>query len=489
MSQLRRMRTIASLVVASAIAGVTVSAPALADEAHPTIVGGTQVAITAVPWQVYIRTADKACGGSVIDARRVLTAAHCITDGTALKPADGVTVLAGASDYTTWTPGEPPPAGTQVVTAASLRAHPYYVPAPYVADDVGVITLATPLDLSTARTKPIALAPVGAAPQPGAAVQASGYGKQSPDKDPDGKLYAANLTAMSDVDCLTTMTPNQSAGVLCANGPAGSATCSGDSGGPLTAGGVLVGVVSATSGQAPCTGAAPGLYADVATPEIRAFIDGSATPPRAPRLGDQVALTTLRPPLVGSPMRCGPGTWADAATVTYTFMDEGSRQPLQSGADTAFTPLAAHLGKPISCVVQAANAGGVSVARTPAETGLQPDTIRPEAVLRSARCRKRRCKVRFEAADRNSLGALRIRVTAERRVRGWCRKGKGRKRHRVRCTKRRAKAFAVKHRTGVKWIATAKRVPRGRATVRLRVRDAAGNRARGRYLERRVRVR
>lgn len=468
---------------------LTASAPAEAVPAHPSVVGGTQVPITTVPWQVYVHTADKACGGSVLDAKRVLTAAHCITNGTTLKPAADVTVLAGASDITTWTPGGAAPAGTQVVAAASLRAHPFYVPEPFVADDVGVITLAKALDLSTPRTKAIALAPVGGAAQPGAQVQASGYGKQRPDQNPDGKLYAGQLAAMGDADCLTTMTPNQSASVLCANGPTGAATCSGDSGGPLAAGGVLVGVTSATSGLSPCSPSSPGLYADVTAPEVRAFIDGSDAPPRAPRLADHAGLVTLKPQVVGSPMNCAPGAWADAATIGFTFMDDASGGALQSGASPTFTPSAAHLGMPISCVVQAANGGGVSVARTAAEAGIQADSVAPQAVLRSARCRKRRCTVRFQAADQNSLGALRVGVAAERRVRGWCRKGKGSKRHRVRCTKTRAKQFAVKHKSGVNWIATARRVPRGKATVRLRVRDAAGNRARGDNVKRRIRVR
>ena len=96
---------------------------------------------------------------------------------------------------------------------------------------------------------------------------------------------------------------------------------------------------------------------------------------------------------------------------------------------------------------------------------------------------------RSSYADSTSLGALAVRLTATKRVRGWCKKGKGRKRHRVRCTKRRTKAFAVRHVGGVDWRGTARRVPRGKVTLRLQVKDAVGNRAGGRYLKRRIRVR
>ena len=90
---------------------------------------------------------------------------------------------------------------------------------------------------------------------------------------------------------------------------------------------------------------------------------------------------------------------------------------------------------------------------------VQPDLVPPRSALLSARCRKRRCTVRLAAADPNSQGALRIRVTAERRVRARC--GKGRKRHR--CIKTRRKPFAVKHAKGTTYRATASRVPRGKA--------------------------
>jgi hypothetical protein len=110
--------------------------------------------------------------------------------------------------------------------------------------------------------------------------------------------------------------------------------------------------------------------------------------------------------------------------------------------------------------------------------------VPPTSALISVRCRKRRCAVRLGAGDPNSQGALRIRVTAERRVRGRC--GKGRKRHR--CTKTRVKPFAVKHVEGTTYRATASRLPRGKAKIRVRVIDAAGNRRRP-DLTRRVRIR
>ena len=82
-------------------------------------------------------------------------------------------------------------------------------------------------------------------------------------------------------------------------------------------------------------------------------------------------------------------------------------------------------------------------------------------------CRKRHCTVRFGAADPNSQGALKLRVTAKR----------GKK----------ARKLRVKHVEGTTYRAKSARLPRGRMTIRVRVYDAVGNRRKP-DLSRRVRV-
>ena len=126
--------------------------------------GGTRIAVTSVPWQVYVAVGSNlACGGSVLDARHVLTAAHCVVpEGQATpRPASDFTVWAGYDNLTAATA----PAGSQQVGVTALRVHPYYEERSK-ADDVAVLTLGSALSFGP-RVQPIALAPVGGAPAPG----------------------------------------------------------------------------------------------------------------------------------------------------------------------------------------------------------------------------------------------------------------------------------------------------------------------------------
>lgn len=470
------MRRGAGLVLVAALAALLAAVPAAeAQTAHAAIVGGSRIDVQTVPWQVYVGVGSNlACGGSILDARRVLTAAHCVVpEGqAAARPASDFTVLAG---YTDARQGAPAPAGSQKVAVAAVRAHPYYDERAK-ADDVAVLALATPLAFN-ARVRPVALAPVGGGPAPGAALGFSGYGTQREGALPDGLLYGASLGAISDVQCRPAAIPNSTASIQCvAQGP--SAPCFADSGGPLTAAGVQVGVAS----YAPPAGCAkgPSGFADVTVPEVRAFIDGSDAPPAAPRQSTPSLLYALPTPVVGSPVTCAPGTWTATPVLGYTFLDEATGAALQSGPSATYTPPAAARGATISCVVTASSGGGTSTSWTGVAAALQADVVRPRAVLRSVRCRKRRCTVRLVAADPNSQGPLKVRVTAERRGRGRCGKR--------RCARLRTRALEVAHGKGTTYKATSRRLARGRTRLRVHVVDAAGNRMKP-DLTKRVRIR
>jgi hypothetical protein len=424
---------------------------------------------------VRVSSPPSLCGGSILDGTHVLTAAHCVVaTGTTTPLAPGVvSVLAGVSNLATIVSGRPLPAGAQSAPVASLRVHPNY-DVGTDGDDIAVLTLGTAL-VSTPTVRAIALAPVGAAPAPGTVLGVSGFGQQRDDAPQDGKLYSANLTAIADDQCRSLLSPNASAGTLCAQSPT-QATCHGDSGGPLvsSAGGVrLVGVVDAGPRTGCATG--PGLFADVTAPEVRAFIDGATSIPLGPRISAPAALSASNPPVQGDPLTCLPGTWSGAPAFTYTFQVDATGQVLQSGPGAVFVPTAAQLGAGIVCVVQAANAGGTASARSGTTPPIGADAIRPRAAIRSLRCRGRRCVLRFDAADPNSRGALTLHVSAEQRVRAVCHRGHGRHRHAVRCTRVRRRTFAVKSLGGIAYEAIASRLPLGRVLIRVTAVDAVGN--------------
>ncbi len=472
------------VLVATLLAVATTAQPGLAAPAKVKVIGGTPISVVRAPWQVFLRIGDSSsCGGSILDAGRVLTAAHCLVPAgtTAPYPAAAVTVLAGFDDVSVWAPGGPVPPGAQVVGVAGLRVHPYYEEAGK-ADDVALLTLAHPLDLTGPRAKAVMLAPVGGGPAHGATLSFSGYGMQAQGTVPDGKLYGATLTGLSDALCRPNIHPNASATVQCVAAGA-QAICLGDSGGPLMLGGAQVGVASYIT-PAGC-GGGPAGFADVTAPETRAFIDGAASVPLAPRQAGQTQLSSVYPPVVGSPMTCDPGSWTAGAALSFTFFDDRTGSTLRTGASSSFVPSAAHRGATVSCTVHATGAGGTSMGWSGTTGPVLADGVAPVAALTSVRCRRRRCVAVVSAYDSNSQGALRIRMTARQRTRGRC----GRGIRSRRCSKLRKRRLSVRPVVGTTtYKGRSPRLRRGRVTLGVTVVDAAGNPSAGR-LTRRLRVR
>jgi hypothetical protein len=464
----RRSLPLAALLLALA------AAPASA------IVGGTAVPITSAPWTVFLDTSDPnyACSGSILNATHVLTAAHCVfpEGGGTQRPASAFTVLAGFSNFTTWDPTKPAPAGTQVVKVSAVRVHPDFVARP-LTDDAAVLTVASPLTLTGRNVKAITLVPSFDRVAAGLAASASGYGKQNPSGVPDGKLYATTLTTISDDACRSQLAPNESAAVLCAASPS-SSVCNGDSGGALTIAApasVEVGIADFAAAGCPVT--QPQGFVDVSAPEVRAFIDGAAAIPIAPRISAEAQMSWVLPPVVGSPLACTPGTWSGSPSISYTFeVDRSPPVVLQAGPSASYSPKPADLGQSIVCLISATNAGGTSWTRTGTTPPIVNDSVPPRAHIDSVRCRHRKCRLRFDALDSNSRGPISASVTATYKAR--CR-------GRHTCTRHRA--LTVRTLTTTTYEASRSRLPRTRVELLLRVTDAAGNRAR--TLRKHVRVR
>ncbi|MDO8187606.1 trypsin-like serine protease [Conexibacter sp. JD483] len=370
MTPLRRLTTLAVACLAvlfcagsaSAAEQTLGAAAAPSIGVKPAIVGGQQIPVTTAPWQVFVeatasRTSVYDCGGSILNATTILTAAHCVID-----PATGqrftaarLTVLAGTATAD----------GRSGVMrdVADIRIHPYYQAAAgrVAPDDVAVLTLSGSLAFSTA-IQPIGLVAPGAYPAVGTATTITGFGRQVAGGTPDRRLYALGTAIGDPLACGA----DANAIVLCVSSPAGSA-CEGDSGGPIVAGGVLLGVASFVQLDGPtgeCGVGSLNGYTNLAAPEIRAFVDGSSAPPQAPRGGRDVSARGVFQ--ARQAVTCSAGTWNGAPAFAYAFVDTASGTLLQlSGSDTySFTD--GDVGRTVACEVRATNAGGTALTRTQA---------------------------------------------------------------------------------------------------------------------------
>ena len=419
------MRFLRILLPALVLVALVGASPAQA------IVAGSQVSITDYPYQARVvgNAPDGwfSCGGVVVDATHVVTAAHCAyVDGTLLAPAK-LAVGYGSSSR---------------LTLSRAEVAEVTIPSAYLNDasyDVALLTLASPLTFS-ASVKAIPLATAGTlATGVGseATTYATGWGNiQEGVSDPDPVLRGVPLPLRADTICEAF--PAYTAefeGVrsVCAGGkspgPDAPDTCQGDSGGPLAldsgAGYRLVGLTSTGLGCG--RPFHPAIYTETSSPEIQAVIDGTAPP-----------ASTLR----GSEWSPSSGGTGGAPSVTVP----PSQAPAPPGPGVA-----------------------------------SRDLIRPTAKVSKLSCtKKRKCTFRVRAADTGGT-VRKLAANVTRKVRTCRTRGESR----VCSTKTRKKVLKPRRISG----GFAITVTLSKATYRLNAvaTDAAGNRSRA--LSKKFRVR
>uniref|UniRef100_A0A669QDW9 Peptidase S1 domain-containing protein n=1 Tax=Phasianus colchicus TaxID=9054 RepID=A0A669QDW9_PHACC len=207
------------------------------------IIGGRPCSITQRPFQVaLIKKGQILCGGSLVDAQWVLTAAHC------KQPTASKHVF---------------PSRTWSISRSIV--HPSYNPRKN-DNDFMLLRLNKPVRFSNSIKK-IRLAT--RCPTDGMRCSVSGWGTtRSPGAQLPKDLQCAGVQAFGREKCMRaygrSITPN----MFCAGVPQGGVdSCQGDSGGPLVCDGVLQGVVS--WGMAVCgRKGQPGVYSNVCRAQL-----------------------------------------------------------------------------------------------------------------------------------------------------------------------------------------------------------------------------
>ncbi|WP_316753128.1 S1 family peptidase [Streptomyces herbicida] len=249
---LNRAKRTAAVVAATAAAAATalLSAPTAAAAPQP-IVGGTTTTTTAYPFVMQITDAsgNQFCGGTLVAAKKVITAAHCMVG----ESAGNVRVVGGRT-YLNGTKGT-------VSKVSKIWVNPDYTDATN-GDDVAVLTLSTSMPYTTASYVSSSQTGVYAA---GTTARILGWGTTSESGSSSNQLRTATVPIVADSSCRGSYGSDfVQTDMVCAGYTSGGVdTCQGDSGGPLLIGGVLAGITSWGEG---CAEAGyPGVYTRLTT--------------------------------------------------------------------------------------------------------------------------------------------------------------------------------------------------------------------------------
>ncbi|CAG4945764.1 unnamed protein product [Parnassius apollo] len=207
------------------------------------IVGGSITDISEVPYQAglvitILWVLTSVCGGSLISTDRVVTAAHCYTDGS--FTAQSFTVVLGSNLIFS---------GGVRQTTTNIAVHPNWNPST-AANDIAVLRINSVS--YTNVIQPIAL-PSGNEISNnfvGSTALASGFGRTSDSGNigSNQRLSSVNLPIIADSQCTSIYGSWYHNTNICTSGAGGQSTCQGDSGGPLAVTSndrrILVGVTS-----------------------------------------------------------------------------------------------------------------------------------------------------------------------------------------------------------------------------------------------------
>jgi len=192
------------------------------------IVGGQPAEPGEWPWQVMVRPGGYLCGGTLIAADWVVTAAHCVYDNGELFAPTSVSVKLGEYDRTVRETSE------QTRSVSQIIAHEEYDERNN-NNDIALLQLSSPAIMNemVASIGLVSTAMEGSLASTGSDAFVTGWGTTAEGGNAATKLMEVSVPIVSNTQC------NRSYGIitdnmLCAgyeNG--GKDSCQGDSGGPL----------------------------------------------------------------------------------------------------------------------------------------------------------------------------------------------------------------------------------------------------------------
>lgn len=209
--------------------------------------GGHDAAEGAHPYQVSLQTIynEHFCGGAIIDEQWIVTAAHCVIGW---NPSY-IRVITGTNQYKV--PGK-------VYHVESAKIHCNY-DRPMYHNDIALLKLKDPIKFD-AKTQKIEYDPVPL--KEGDEIILTGWGSSVVYGEYADNLQSLKLGFVPHDKCVTLLKndPGVDIGHICTFSKAGEGTCHGDSGGPLTRNGKLVGIVN--WGE-PCATGVPDMQASI----------------------------------------------------------------------------------------------------------------------------------------------------------------------------------------------------------------------------------
>ena len=223
-----------ALMILLVLGAALMATGARAEPDTPTIVGGQEADPGEWPWQVALvsKGSDpmngQFCGGALIDARWVLTAAHCVDTAN----TDSLDIIAGIHDLVAVD------AGSVRVALSQVVVHPGWNDSTK-DNDIALLKLAQPIAERgrSADALPIAyskLPPASIGALVGVDATVTGWGNRASNgQDYPARLHEVVVPIVSNADC-----DNSYGGItdnmLCAGlSQGGKDSCQGDSGGPL----------------------------------------------------------------------------------------------------------------------------------------------------------------------------------------------------------------------------------------------------------------